>query len=1858
MNYFKGTMSSVSLSDILEVRGGPLREREVWALLCQSAAAIQDFFIKGGSRKKDETPFVISPMTLTVCQDGQVSLTPGDITWDGSDFKAPECGIDSAHIQSDTAIEKIFLYTLGKTLQAATEYGLCKSEYVSIGHHLDSLLEAMCEENPAVRIGLRSVLEACDLHTRQHPEKTPYAQTICHLYSSVLGSVNQNEMDRSHSSDNSQERTFMLQTCRRPRLSYHLHQDRRSSPSCSPPPTHTRSRSRSRSHSQGVVDLGDGNHSLAKQRENQSEKTNSVSRPYMNLYNSTSSPPFTAATGILATITTTSCSTIPNRGPSSSQDLNVSFTSSAGDQASFYHPAPAYQAFSAMPGPLSLDTGSPAYEKYLQLKERGRRLKAAKIGRQADSEGMGYGGMSALYPVPSPCVTWQGNIMDCTNDSHSLASLMSSAHGSCMPDLTSTGTNPVAPVVHMDLDGGSLLSSDLAYLIQDDPQTNLKWQKHSQAEELKQPHVEASSCLKRRHNSSEEQQKGQSDMRHEPQQMLEEFHHRVDNSPQSPQQPCTEYLGKHSDQQDIKYLKEQSTPSQQKQMEAHKQQLPVMQQFGSRDFTPTPDALPAKEYYGPEFVYRASHSVVRISLPLQGESIKNPALARRIIIVHLTGQKFEVIVDPCMTGRQLFDAVVTHIGLDDYYFFGLTYICEGEHFFLDADTKLHRMSPQGWREGAKGHMPPVTFTLYLRVKFYPDSLSDFRHMSSQHLLYLQLRRDVLEERCVADDHQLLSLSGLALHAEFGDYSHRTMGHNYFVPEQYLPAHTARRLGMGYVHDRALEAHRDALGLAPSQCEIQFIKMVQRLPEYGIHYYKLQKTKNDANNLLWVGITQTSLLIAEWSGSQRTVIQAFSWPAIMKISFNKRRFSVQPKIDPAVHIKGKPAKISFFTNSFRKGRYLLQMSTAQHRFHIRMRTRATALENFGGHEELEDPQSDSFTSARQQTLMNRENEREGAEEEKEEEGQQMQLKTPVETCSEQDETECLNILGKQLVIPETETRSSVWPEESSEVRPLKYRNPPPYSPNLSCLMEELSADSSVHARDTVPVTTASPDMHASVTFDAMHETEQDTIPYDATSPLANHILSPQLSKHFAADLSSHDHPPSHHHRPAFHLASGQPSLGRQITEVTLQKEGDKGIGITIVGGETTNSLDLGIFVKSVMKDGPAARTGQIKAGDRLIAINGISLEGVQHHEAVQLIRDSVRSVRLLLSQMQPPVSIKQKLNGVETKYDIGDSDAVHFCDDEDLKTRYVHSDYSNDIPSDYNTAASHSHHLPVLHSSHFHSYGSDLTVCGNMEPETLNNSLPECLALHYDSASADTKEEMLFSEDMLSAADLDSESYGSGDISLILDAETELDKERQELHIVGDIATMTVDNSDTDSDFESAVQETVEGKVTMSVCSKTGAGSLRGLKKFSSPLKAISDSSSDTVIYEVVLEKEQGSLGIITSEGDNCDRNKRLYVQSLVPGGPAELGGILQPGDYLLELNGQSLCGVTRTDLGKALLSAPDICLLKIARTKSLDDLTQDQYTEQVNGESLIGCSHTKAVRLLREATGSVILSIFRSSESHFDSNDTEGTDILPRDDSHPGSKKNSHPTPSSSTYSSDYPYDDNINDILDEAINVLDSQDKEVTKNLKPGSGEQNLLMSTGIRKQSTPDQGEQYPPTSTIHAESCLQSNPRIMDYCCSSKYSPLPVHEEVSGLSNKMCEKHEEGKMKCTSYAQKLSSVEIPEDLTSMSLPILRMTKEVEEKTVQLLQFLADAVEQEEPLLEFEKLRQMKATDNMEVAKLPENKSLNRYRNVLPWSSADHTGPLLENGVGGRVQCGGYADTGGGVRESQVSQILATSS
>ena len=112
-----------------------------------------------------------------------------------------------------------------------------------------------------------------------------------------------------------------------------------------------------------------------------------------------------------------------------------------------------------------------------------------------------------------------------------------------------------------------------------------------------------------------------------------------------------------------------------------------------------------------------------------------------------------------------------------------------------------------------------------------------------------------------------------------------------------------------------------------------------------------------------------------------------------------------------------------------------------------------------------------------------------------------------------------------------------------------------------------------------------------------------------------------------------------------LLSPEPSsaVEREVFEVILAKEPEYGIGITIVGGDSNRQHDLGMFVKSVTVNGPAHRDSRIKPGDRILAINDRGVEGLPHHKAVKIIKKSSSHVKLKISQVKPPRSLRKKDN---------------------------------------------------------------------------------------------------------------------------------------------------------------------------------------------------------------------------------------------------------------------------------------------------------------------------------------------------------------------------------------------------------------------------------------------------------------------------------------------------------------------------------------------------------------------------------------------------------------------------------------
>uniref|UniRef100_A0A6Q2XZM7 Multiple PDZ domain crumbs cell polarity complex component n=1 Tax=Esox lucius TaxID=8010 RepID=A0A6Q2XZM7_ESOLU len=83
---------------------------------------------------------------------------------------------------------------------------------------------------------------------------------------------------------------------------------------------------------------------------------------------------------------------------------------------------------------------------------------------------------------------------------------------------------------------------------------------------------------------------------------------------------------------------------------------------------------------------------------------------------------------------------------------------------------------------------------------------------------------------------------------------------------------------------------------------------------------------------------------------------------------------------------------------------------------------------------------------------------------------------------------------------------------------------------------------------------------------------------------------------------------------------------QYKTITLDR-GPDGLGFSIVGGFGSPHGDLPIYVKTVFGKGAASEDGRLKRGDQIMAVNGQSLEGVTHEEAVGILKRTKGTVTL-------------------------------------------------------------------------------------------------------------------------------------------------------------------------------------------------------------------------------------------------------------------------------------------------------------------------------------------------------------------------------------------------------------------------------------------------------------------------------------------------------------------------------------------------------------------------------------------------------------------------------------------------------
>uniref|UniRef100_A0A3B3UPU6 Ras-associating and dilute domain-containing protein n=1 Tax=Poecilia latipinna TaxID=48699 RepID=A0A3B3UPU6_9TELE len=105
--------------------------------------------------------------------------------------------------------------------------------------------------------------------------------------------------------------------------------------------------------------------------------------------------------------------------------------------------------------------------------------------------------------------------------------------------------------------------------------------------------------------------------------------------------------------------------------------------------------------------------------------------------------------------------------------------------------------------------------------------------------------------------------------------------------------------------------------------------------------------------------------------------------------------------------------------------------------------------------------------------------------------------------------------------------------------------------------------------------------------------------------------------------------------------GAPSLADDLCVVFVVEldKGPYGLGMGLIDGLHTPLNAPGIYIRTLIPDGPAASDGRLRIGDRILAVNGTSLIGADYQSAVDLIRLGGGRLRFLVAKSDPEVSDK-------------------------------------------------------------------------------------------------------------------------------------------------------------------------------------------------------------------------------------------------------------------------------------------------------------------------------------------------------------------------------------------------------------------------------------------------------------------------------------------------------------------------------------------------------------------------------------------------------------------------------------------
>uniref|UniRef100_A0A8C6JPQ3 Uncharacterized protein n=1 Tax=Melopsittacus undulatus TaxID=13146 RepID=A0A8C6JPQ3_MELUD len=387
------------------------------------------------------------------------------------------------------------------------------------------------------------------------------------------------------------------------------------------------------------------------------------------------------------------------------------------------------------------------------------------------------------------------------------------------------------------------------------------------------------------------------------------------------------------------------------------------------------------------------------------------------------------------------------------------------------------------------------------------------------------------------------------------------------------------------------------------------------------------------------------------------------------------------------------------------------------------------------------------------------------------------------------------------------------------------------------------------------------------------------------------------------------------------------------DVELIKKNGQSLGITIVGYAGTCDVEpSGIFVKNIIPGSAADHNGQIHVHDKIVAVDGVNIQDYTNQEVVEALRNTGQTVRLTLLRRKPstvsserpsdrvhptvPTFVSPGAVGTETSMDTKSEEIQQQKDNlQNIKKQNLQKTVllppAHELKSKWENLLGPEYEVLVVNV--------DMPITDDLELQKYSKLLPiHTLRLGVELDTFD-------GHHYISSIASDGPAATLG----LLQLEDELlevngvqlyGKSRREavtfLKEVPPPFTLVCCRRLFDDGTESLVDEPTIGapppeqKVDFSdINPEEEEGELA---LWSPDVKVIQ------------LEKDKNGLGFsILDYQDPLDPTRTaIVISSLVPGGVAERGGELQPGDRLVFVNEKSLDRATLAEAVEVLKSVP------------------------------------------------------------------------------------------------------------------------------------------------------------------------------------------------------------------------------------------------------------------------------------------------------------------------------------------------